>query len=103
MNLSMTAIMLAIGSMVTGCAGLKPDYLTTGYIHESMPMKGRGPPPFGDYDRSEETSMDGIEAGLRWERGFIYYEGDLAYIVREKGHQPGNWQATFRAGIRVKL
>lgn len=89
--------------LCSGCASLRPDFVTAGYVHTSQPFVGQGPPPFGDHGRSEESDMDTAEAGLRWERGRLYYEGNLGYVLREGGHEPGNWVATFRAGVKVPL
>jgi hypothetical protein len=90
---------------LSGCtgAGLRPDYATAALVHQSTMMHGPGPAPFGDTNESPETTMDGIQASLVWERGRLFWDGDITYALRERNYEGGPWVARFRVGIKVKL
>lgn len=88
---------------LAGCASLAPDYLTVAVVHQSQPFVGKFPPPFGDRGRTAESNYDAIEAGLRWERGRLFIEGNLAYAPHSENIAGGPWITTVRAGARIKL
>lgn len=99
----MKTLIIACVVALTGCASLKPDYVTAGYLHQSVPMRGKLPAPIGDNGDSVESNMDALEAGARWERGHWYGETTLAYHVRDSYMRGGSLSFMLRAGVKVKL
>lgn len=96
-------IFLLLVLALQGCEGasrssLRPDYLEAAYVHRSQPFAGQGAPPWGDHWETEETTMDGIEAVLRWERGPLFFDAGLGYMVWYRNVGAGPWMAVFRVG-----
>ncbi len=93
--------LLTSALVLQGCATMKPDYLEAAYVHQSHPMAGTGPEPFGG--SRPETTLDGIAGSLRWERGALFGDALLGYSLRDRNMQGGSLFAEFRAGIRMRL
>lgn len=96
-----TAWFLACSLALTGCASLKPDYVGAAYVHQSHPMAGPGPAPFGG--PSDETTLDGIAGIAGYERGALFGEAAVGYTLRERNMEGGPWFAEFRVGVKVRL
>lgn len=60
---------------LSGCLST-PQYCDVGYTHGSHPLKG---PPFGP--EVEDSTMDFIGPGCRWESGKASFEGSVNYML----------------------
>ena len=87
--------------LLSGCSSLRPDAVTVALVHQSEPFRGEGPPPFGDHSRSVETTVDGIEGGLEWQKGRLFWDTRALYALRTRNTGGGEWITTFRVGIRI--
>lgn len=88
---------------LSGCSTVRPDYGTVALVHTSQPFKGPGPAPFGDNERSQETTMDGVQLGAEWERGSLFWDATVLYALRNRNVAGGPWVTTFRIGARIKV
>jgi hypothetical protein len=96
-------IVIVLALAISGCASLRPDYLTAAAVHTSQPGYGEMPPPLGDNGNSAETNFDGIEIGARWERGRAFAESSLTYVAHGHNIAGGPWFATIKGGIRISI
>lgn len=90
--------------MLGGCSGsgLRPDYVTLAAFHISQPGAGPGPWPIGDYDRTRETTLDGLELGAEWRAGPVFGTVAISQSVTHE-LEAGRSFCTVRVGYRLRV
>lgn len=84
----------------SGCTTVRPDYYDAALVHQSHAMAGPGPEPVGG--PRDESTLNGVEGAVGWERGRYFGEAGLMYAMRERNVVGGPWVGTFRFGVRIR-
>lgn len=89
------AIMTAL--LLQGCAALPaPDMCFASYDHLSHPLQG---PPFGP--ELEEGTIDSVGTTCRWERGRLFFESGLSYMVPDSDLHGDDFLYNGRIGVKI--
>ena len=100
--IAIAAGFLALVLLASGCSALKPDAYTGAFVHQSVPFKGPGPAPFGDDERSIESNIDGLQLGVEWEEGRLFWDANVIYATSATNVEGGPWHTQFRVGVRIR-
>lgn len=83
--------------MLQGCAVVPaPDMCFASYDHVSHPRLG---PPFGP--ETEEGTIDSIGTSCRWERGRVFFESGLSYMVPDSDLYGDDFLYNGRIGVKI--
>jgi hypothetical protein len=99
--LGLAALIIA-GALLASCAAM-PDYGTMAFVHQSTPMHGPGPAPIGDHERTQESTLDGVQAGVAWEGRRLFGDLGATYALSSRHMRGGPWHVTARVGMRFRF
>lgn len=92
-----TLVSVVAALLVQGCATmLAPDTCFANYDHISHPLQGK---PFGPV--TEEGTIDSVGTTCRWERGRVFLESGLSYMVPDSDLYGDDF--LFNSRIAVKI
>lgn len=92
---TLVAVMAAL--LLQGCAVVPaPDVCFASYDHVSHPRLG---PPFGP--ETEEGTIDSVGTSCRWERGRVFFESGLSYMVPDSDLYGDDLLYNGRVGVKI--